>query len=459
MDQFSLQVELLRLHKIKKSLIKLESDFTNFKIETESKLSNSVFVENQVFLDKVNSIIQSQKLENKNLHSKIYDLEVSKELLTNKVKTLEDQNKHQFRQIGKLEGQINNLTTLVKNLFKSNMQSEPNTCSEDDEVVVNIPTNNKFNPLMKEPTANIDRKVEHISPEKDQRSMPSSIQIQQPTRNQQDYHQMHQLERNNQITHQSLEPNIPHGIPIPPIYNREYPIIHQPYNLKEHPEPFQISSQPYYNDLSMPKIIPLQFTPTEIQATHTSQWKPAHQPEPQPTSSNDNQFSSNPESCRSRITKEKSDTSIDSDIVMIMDSNGGKINPKLLYPVDGSNARKMYCPLLEDFENLLEHCSFEKSPTVVILHFGTNNLDTSDPNNVITKLTEISTALSTKLPSSKIVVRGFLPRKDFSSRDIHNMNTELSKKLQLKPNIHFAAHANLNNQEATKMLGDEKHLN
>ena len=175
----------------KEVLIKLESDFANFKIETESKLSSSVFVENQVFLDKVNSIIQSQKLENKNLHSKIYDLEVSKELLTNKVKTLEDQNKHQFRQIGKLEGQINTLTTLVTNLFKSNMLSEPNTCSEDDEVVGNIPTNNKFNPLIKEPTANIDRKVDHISPEKDQKSMQSSIQIQQPTRNQQDYHQMH----------------------------------------------------------------------------------------------------------------------------------------------------------------------------------------------------------------------------------------------------------------------------
>ena len=296
---------------------------------------------------------------------------------------MEDQNKHQFRQIGKLEGQINTLTTLVTNLFKSNMLSEPNTCSEDDEVVVNIPTNNKFNPLIKEPTANIDRKVEHISPEKDQKSMPSSIQIQQPTRNQQDYHLMHRPERNNVITHQSLEPNIPHGIPIPPIYDREYPIIHQPYNLKEHSEPFQIGSQPHYTDLSMPKIIPLQFTPTEIQATHTSQWKPAHQPEPQPTSSNGNQFSSNPESCRSRKTKEKSDTSIDSDIVLIMDSNGGKINPKLLYPVDGSNARKMYCPLLEDVENLLEQCSFEKSPTVVILHCGTNNLDTSDPNNVI----------------------------------------------------------------------------
>ena len=94
----------------KEVLIKLESDFTNFKIETESKLSNSVFVENQVFLDKVNSIIQSQKLENKNLHSKIYDLEVSKELRTNKVKTLEDQNKHQFRQIGKL-GTLTTLTT------------------------------------------------------------------------------------------------------------------------------------------------------------------------------------------------------------------------------------------------------------------------------------------------------------------------------------------------------------
>ena len=44
---------------------------------------------------------------------------MAKETLSHKVKTLEDQNKNQFKQIGKLEGQINTLMSLVTDVFEA----------------------------------------------------------------------------------------------------------------------------------------------------------------------------------------------------------------------------------------------------------------------------------------------------------------------------------------------------
>ena len=43
------------------------------------------------------------------------------------------------------------------------------------------------------------------------------------------------------------------------------------------------------------------------------------------------------------------DPTINSDILLIRDSNGNQIGPKLLYPIEGSTSKKFYCPLLEDF--------------------------------------------------------------------------------------------------------------
>ena len=77
---------------------------------------------------------------------------------------------------------------------------------------------------------------------------------------------------------------------------------------------------------------------------------------------------------------------VNSHIVLIMDSNGCKIDPKLLYPVEGSTSRKLYCPLLEDVEDLLKDCTFQKSPAVVLIHCGANNSDKAGPKWVTDKL-------------------------------------------------------------------------
>ena len=124
--------------------------------------------------------------------------------------------------------------------------------------------------------------------------------------------------------------------------------------------------------------------------------------------------------------KEQNKILVHTDIVLIMDSNGRKIDPKLLYPVEGSTSRKLYCPLLEDVEDFLKDCTFQKSPTVVLIHCGTNNLDKVSPKWVTDKLPSIASNLSNKLRSSKIIVSGVLPRGDFHNKDIYQMNLDLS---------------------------------
>ena len=64
-------------------------------------------------------VSQSQKNETRILQQKINDLERSNETLVNNVKNLEEQNKQQFRQIGKLEGSVKTLMSLVKDIFKN----------------------------------------------------------------------------------------------------------------------------------------------------------------------------------------------------------------------------------------------------------------------------------------------------------------------------------------------------
>ena len=64
--------------------------------------------------------------------------------------------------------------------------------------------------------------------------------------------------------------------------------------------------------------------------------------------------------------KEKNKVLVNSDIVLVMNSNGGKIDPNLLYPVEGSTSRKLYC----DVEDLLKDCTFQNSPTVTTYNVG-----------------------------------------------------------------------------------------
>ena len=153
---------------------------------------------------------------------------------------------------------------------------------------------------------------------------------------------------------------------------------------------------------------------------------------------------------------QKENFQINAEIVLIMDSNGKYIDPKLLYPIEKSvTTKKLYCPLTRDLENLIDEFSFTQTPKITVVHCGTNDLDNSEPKAVINSITNSINKLSQRLISSKIIVSGLLPRKDFSNKEIYNINLELLKRFQLLPNVHFVDHSNLLSQDETNLLVDK----
>ena len=130
-----------------------------------------------------------------------------------------------------------------------------------------------------------------------------------------------------------------------------------------------------------------------------------------------------------------------------------------LYPIEGTTSKKFYCPLTRDLYNLVEEAEFINPPKVVIVHCGTNDLDHTDSITVVNNIAHSIQKLSSKLISSKIIVSGLLPRRDYTNKDIYNINLEVSKKFQLASNVHFVEHKNLLIDELSSILLDKKHLN
>ena len=65
---------------------------------------------------------------------------------------------------------------------------------------------------------------------------------------------------------------------------------------------------------------------------------------------------------------------INAEIVLILDSNGKCIDPKLLHPAEKSvTTKKLYCPLARDLENLIDESSFTQTPKITVVHCGTND--------------------------------------------------------------------------------------
>ena len=85
---------IAQIGKIKDTVTSLESNFVEFKLNTEAKLLGTISQE--FFQDKIHSSTQSHKTEIRMLQSRCSDLELAKEVMMNRIKTLEDQNKQQF---------------------------------------------------------------------------------------------------------------------------------------------------------------------------------------------------------------------------------------------------------------------------------------------------------------------------------------------------------------------------
>ena len=461
---------IAQISQIKDSVISLEDKFVNFKICTENKLAE--MVNNQAFQDKLDTVSQSQKTETRILQSKINDLERSYESLVNKVKNLEEQNKQQFRQIGKLEGSVNTLMSLVKDIFKNYTNPEKKQTQEKEILasISNIPTSNKYEILAekgdKAPNNPVtDMTAVNQAGQSEENIMTLPCQPAKFTRP-----LFQPLQSSQQTIHSSIVPSqsftqssftYPQHNSSPPLQsyppytphsNQLSPIIYT--TIPSHPIPPS-------NPLGPPQ--PFQMSTLSCSAQTFKPTYPGHRPKTtsilQETQSH-SKLAADIHKVNMDQHNQKENFQINAEIVLIMDSNGKYIDLKLLYPTEKSvTTKKLYCPLTRDLENLIDEFSFTQTPKITVVHCGTNDLDKSEPKAVINSITNSINKLSQRLISSKIIVSGLLPRKDFSNKEIYNINLELLKRFQLLPNVHFVDHSNLLSQDETNLLVDKKHLN
>ena len=92
---------------------------------------------------------------------------------------------------------------------------------------------------------------------------------------------------------------------------------------------------------------------------------------------------------------QKENFQINAEIVLTTDSNGKYIDPKLLYPSEKSvTTKKLHCPLTRDLENLIDESALTQTPKITVVHCGTNDLDNSEPKEVISSITNSINKLS-----------------------------------------------------------------
>ena len=171
------------------------------------------------------------------------------------------------------------------------------------------------------------------------------------------------------------------------------------------------------------------------------------EPRPEHTPSKNEQIEEPTNSPKPSVTQNNHET------IIMCDSNGRHINPKLLCP--GTKVSYIRCPTIKEANRIIEHTNFT-SPKTFILHFGTNDLDSTPSNeDMINQLKITTLSLSEKYPNSKIISSSLLPRKDDINKQINYINENLEKELSGSPNIVIVKHQNIRIQD----LRDNKHLN
>ena len=99
---------------------------------------------------------------------------------------------------------------------------------------------------------------------------------------------------------------------------------------------------------------------------------------------------------------------IDSDIMLLIDSNGRFIQPATL---SDKSCRKIIYPKFENAIEIITDSHCVRDPEVLICHKGTNNLDFSDPYSVADLIIDFANIAKEKFPGSKVAHLQYPPQR------------------------------------------------
>ena len=144
----------------------------------------------------------------------------------------------------------------------------------------------------------------------------------------------------------------------------------------------------------------------------------------------------------------------ESETIIICDSNGRYLQPKLLCP-DTKNSY-IRCPTLSKAKTIIQNTTFT-SPRTFIIHCGTNDLESTKSNEqVVNQTMEVITEVKKKFPETRILISSLLPRNDILDERSNIINKELEKIISSKPKVTFVKHDHITKSNHLK---DKKHLN
>ena len=217
------------------------------------------------------------------------------------------------------------------------------------------------------------------------------------------------------------------------------------------------SDQPQLTKQSTQHQNPHQYA-TQSQ-TRQHNYAPHHQQKQQssPESERRNQRQQNQERQHAEIgydyDNNEGQQTTDRRIVMLMDSNRKNIDFTRLFPRADVEVRA--CSSIPAANKMLQMGFQQQSPTDIIIHVGTNDLDVMSAEAVSEGLQNLAVNASQKYRSARVHISTLLPRKDEIQARVVKVNRSAPAEIRQKvPGAHTILHAEINQ----KHLCDDKHL-
>ena len=142
------------------------------------------------------------------------------------------------------------------------------------------------------------------------------------------------------------------------------------------------------------------------------------------------------------------------EVIFLCDSNGKFLDTKQMFP-SRHEVKYVRAPLIKHASSSLQN--IHAVPHMLLIHTGTNDLERSSPEELISNILTLITEASTKFPSSKILFSTLLPRNDISPSTIISINNQLITSCSKLPNVQLIAHDNLF-KNGINILRDNKHI-
>ena len=138
-------------------------------------------------------------------------------------------------------------------------------------------------------------------------------------------------------------------------------------------------------------------------------------------------------------------------LLLLTDSNGKRIQANLLCPDRPMEHHLTY--RIKDAKRVIEETKVDAK--TIILHCGTNDSETMNPEQVINDTKSVLLSAKSKFQNSCIIYSSLLPRHDFLQEQIGSVNDSM-KQFCNQQNIHFIDNHHISKQN---QFYDFKHLN